>query len=52
MELRRFSICSSGHSGEALIEFEIILNCDGCHRLRLFFDTHTFLRFDSLMQTV
>ena len=52
MKLRRFGICGSGHSREALIEFEIILNRDGCHRLRLFFDTHTFLCFDRLMQTI
>ena len=52
MEFRRFRIRGSCHSREALIEFEVILNRDGRHRLRLLLDTHAFLCFDSLMQTV
>ena len=52
VELRRFGLSRSGHAGQFLIQSKIILDRDGCQRLGFPFDLDSFLRLDSLMQTI
>ncbi len=52
VELGRFGISGTGHSGEPLIELEEVLNRDRRHGLRLFLDGDAFLGLDGLMQTI
>ena len=52
MELGGFGVSGTGHSGEALVQLEEVLDGDGGHRLRLFLDRDAFLRFHCLMQAI
>ena len=52
MKLICFGFSGSGHACEFVIQPEIVLDGDGCQRLRLPIDLNPFLGLDCLMQAI
>ncbi len=52
VELGGFCLGGAGHSGELLVQAEVVLEGDGRERLIFLADLHAFLGFDGLVQAI
>ena len=52
LELVFLGHCRTGHTGQLVVQTEVILECNGSQSLALVGNLHAFLCFDGLVQTV